>query len=104
MNKRFQKTHTNVKELAIVTSVDNFEKAREYEILLKNNEIPTIIKKRHVPDENGACEVVVMVPEKYLDEAHVVIESQNVYDDFYDFASDENEDLEFGSDIMDDDY
>ena len=104
MNKRFQKTHTNVKELAIVASVDDFEKAREYEILLKNNEIPTIIKKRHAPNEDGACKVAVMVPEEYLDEAHVVIESQDAYDDFYDFASDEEDDLDFGSDILDDDY
>ena len=34
-----------------------------------------------------------MVPEEYLDEAHVIIESQDAYDDYYDFASEETEDV-----------
>ena len=33
-----------------------------------------------------------MVPEDYLDEAHVIIESQGAYDDFYDFALEDDED------------
>ena len=44
-----------------------------------------------------------MVPEDFLDEAHVVIESQDAYDDLCDYAMDEEEDLDFGSDMLDDD-
>ena len=42
-------------------------------------------------------DIAVMVPEDFLDEAHVVIESQDAYDDFSNFAL-ENEDYDdFGS-------
>jgi hypothetical protein len=44
-----------------------------------------------------------MVPEDFLDEAHVVIESQDAYDDFCDFTMDEDDDLDFDSDLLDDD-
>ena len=42
-----------------------------------------------------------MVPEDFLDEAHVIIESQNAYDDFYDFAI---EDEDFASDLFEDEF
>jgi hypothetical protein len=45
-----------------------------------------------------------MVCEEYLDEAHVVIESQNTYDDFCDFAMDEDEESDFDGDFMEDEY
>jgi len=45
-----------------------------------------------------------MVPEEYLDEAHVVIESQQAYDDFYDFALDDETDGEFDSELFEDDF
>jgi len=34
------------------------------------------------------------VPEEHLDEAHVIVESQDTYDDFYDMSMDEDEDAE----------
>ena len=43
-----------------------------------------------------------MVPEDFLDEAHVVIESQDAYDDFYDFAMEDEDDLDFDADLLDD--
>ena len=45
-----------------------------------------------------------MVPEEYIDEAHVVIESQQAYDDFYDFALEEENEEDFDEDFFDDEY
>lgn len=111
MAKRQQKskaTKTMVQELVAVTFTEDIQQAKEYETLLKNNEIPAMTKKHH---ENGNTEentIAIMVPEEYLDEAHVVIESQDAYDDFYDLAIDDNDDdddaLDFDTDVFDDDY
>ena len=47
-----------------------------------------------------------MVPEECLDEAHVVIESQDAYDDFYDFALEDESDIdtELDNDFLEDDF
>jgi hypothetical protein len=45
-----------------------------------------------------------MVPEEFLDEAHVVIESQDAYDDFYDLALEDTDANEFDSDIFDEEF
>jgi hypothetical protein len=45
-----------------------------------------------------------MVSEEFLDEAHVVIESQHAYDDFYDFAMEEDDEADFDDDFFDDDF
>ncbi len=48
---------------------------------------------------------VVMTPEEMADEAHVIIESQNAYDDFYDSGlDDENEDDPEGDIFEDDEF
>jgi len=44
-----------------------------------------------------------MVAEEFLDEAHVIIESQQAYDDFYDFAIEEDEG-DFDDDFFEDEY
>jgi hypothetical protein len=44
-----------------------------------------------------------MVPEDFLDEAHVIIESQHAYDDFYDYALEED-DGDFDDDFFEDDF
>lgn len=43
-----------------------------------------------------------MVPEEYLDEAHVVIEAQDAYDDFYDLTMDDEDGSDFDSDLLED--
>jgi len=45
-----------------------------------------------------------MVPEEFLDEAHVVIESQDAYDDFYDLALEDEEETDFDSDLFEEDF
>jgi hypothetical protein len=107
-SRESRKSQTNLPELIVVTFAENMEQAKEYETLLATNGIPATIKERsgESTDTDG---IAVMVPEEYLDEAHVVIESQDAYDDFYDFAledEDEDEDEDegdFDSELFGDD-
>ncbi len=79
-------------ELVVVATSGSLDEAKDYEILLKNNDIPATVKER--PNEFGeGTHFAVYVPDDMSDEAHVVIESQDAYDDFYDLGLDsENED------------
>ncbi|TFG48192.1 MAG: hypothetical protein E4H40_05100 [Candidatus Brocadiia bacterium] len=87
------KTQTQTNEMAAVAFTEDLEQARDYEVLLKNNDIPAVVIEDHDKQEdlNGYS---IMVPEEYVDEAHVVIESQDAYDDLYDFADEDKEDYE----------
>ncbi len=92
-----------VKEFVVVTFVDNVEQAREYETLLRLNDIPAVIKEQM--DEGADCRAVaIMVPEDFLDEAHVVIESQDAYDDFYDYTMEDEDEFDFDNDLLDDEF
>ena len=106
MAKRASKGHksqTKLQEFVVVTFAADIEEARDYETLLKNNDIPATIKEQH-GDSADDMHIAVMVPEDFLDEAHVVIESQDAYDDFYDFAFDEDDEGDFDRDIFGDDF
>ena len=97
------KGHTKVKELVVVTFADDMDQAREYETLLRLNDIPAVV--RHQEDGDPEAQTIaVMVPEDYLDEAHVVIESQDAYDDFYDLAADDEDEFDFDADLLDDEF
>ena len=106
MAKRSQKgrkSRTKVQELVTVVFADNPEQAKDYEAILKSNDIPVIIKERDEQEENGKV-IAVMVPEDFLDEANVVIESQDAYDDFYDLALEDTDESEFDSDLLDEEF
>jgi len=106
MAKRPRKTRNSqakLQEFVVVASTDDFEQAKDYETLLKNNDIPAVIKEQAEQSMNVKG-IAVMVPEDFLDEAHVVIESQDAYDDFYDFALEDEDDGDFDSDLFDDDF
>ncbi|MHC4264947.1 MAG: putative signal transducing protein [Planctomycetota bacterium] len=100
-SKKAEKQQTKVQELVVATFARDLEEAHEYESLLKNNDIPTAIKEQNNPSGNGEKAFAVMVPEENLDEALVVIESQDAYDEFYDFTLDSEGD-EFEDDYLDD--
>jgi hypothetical protein len=106
MAKRSQKgrkSRTKVQELVTVVFADNPEQAKDYEAILKSNDIPVTIKERDEQEENGKV-IAVMVPEDFLDEANVVIESQDAYDDFYDLALEDTDESEFDSDLLDEEF
>lgn len=102
-SKKDQKSQGKVKDFVVVTFVDDLEQAREYESLLRVNDIPAVIKEQLDPSMNGKG-VAIMVPEDFLDEAHVVIESQDAYDDFYDFALDDEDEGDFDHSVFEDDF
>ncbi len=94
MTKRSSKNRkmsTKTKELVAVCYAEDMEQARDYESLLKNNDIPAMVKEEY---EESADEktLAVLVPEEYLNEAQIIIESQSSYDDIYDFSSEDDED------------
>ena len=98
-----QKVKNQLDELVTVTFTNDMEQAKEYETLLKGNDIPVVIKELN-DESSGTENIAVMVPEDFLDEAHVVIESQDAYDDFYDYAAEADEEgIDFGDDLFDED-
>ncbi len=101
--KKTQKSQAEPQEFVVVTFARDLEQARDYEALLKTDNIPAVIKEQREQSTDSGS-IAVMVPEDFIDEAHVVIESQDAYDDFYDFAPEENEDdYDFDSDLFEDD-
>ena len=63
--------------------------------------IPAVIKEG-TSQSLSTKDITVMVPEDYLDEAHVIIESQDVYDDFCDYVFEDSD--EQSLDEFDDDF
>jgi hypothetical protein len=102
-SKKDQKSQAKVKEFVVVTFVEDLERAREYETLLRVNDIPAVIKEQLDPSMSTKG-VAIMVPEDFLDEAHVVIESQDAYDDFYDFALEDEDEGDFDHDLFEDSF
>ena len=95
-----RKSQTKVQELVTVAFADNADQAKDYETILKSNDIPVIIREQDEQETNGKV-IAVMVPEDFIDEAHVVIESQDAYDDFYDLALEDEDEGDIDSDLFD---
>ena len=106
MAKRYRKKQDSqgkLQDFVVVTFVEDLEQAKEYETLLEANDIPAVINEQN-EQPDGTKGIAVMVPEDFLDEAHVVIESQDAYDDFYDFALEDENEEEFDSDLFEDEF
>ena len=88
-------------ELVVVATSSTLDEARDYETLLKNNDIPAMVKERSNEFGEGT-HYAIYVPDDMADEAHVVIESQDAYDDFYDFGLDEENEDDLEGDIFED--
>jgi len=105
MPRRGKKTGqppTKQQDYVVVTLVDDIEQAKDHEILLKNNDIPSVIQDQN-DEATNTRSFAIMVPEEFLDEAHVIIESQDAYDDFYDFTMDDD-DADFPGDYIDEEF
>ena len=90
-----------MQELVVVATSSSLDDAKDCETLLKTNDIPAMVKER--PNEFGeGTHFAVYVPDDMADEAHVVIESQDAYDDFYDFGLDEENEADLEGDIFED--
>ena len=101
-SKKTQETGTKVKEFVTVVFAEDAEQAKEYQTLLESNDIPVKINEQ-IDQVSGEVSFAVMVAEDFVDEAYVVVESQDAYDDFYDSALEEDNDLDFDSNLFDDD-
>jgi len=88
-------------ELVVVATSSSLDEAKDCETLLKNNDIPAMVKERANEFGEG-FHYAVYVPDDMVDEAHVVIESQDAYDDFYDFGLDEENEDDLEGDIFED--
>ena len=105
MAKRSKKDHRSQAKLqgyVVVAFAEDMEQAREYKTLLEVNDVAAIISEQQ-EQSLGSKEIAVMVPEDFLDEAHVIIESQDAYDDFYDFAVEGEEDGDFDEELFEED-
>ena len=106
MAKRYRKKQDSqgkLQDFVVVTFVEDLEQAKEYETLLEANDIPAVINEQN-EQPDGTKGIAVMVPEDFLDEAHVVIESQDAYDDFYDFALEDENEEEFDGELFEDEF
>ncbi len=101
-HKKKRVTRTPLKEFVTVAFAEDMDLAKQYKKLLTEDEIPVTIKSQS-ESPSSFPGIAVMVPEDYLDEAHVLIESQGAYSDFYEIAfGDQDEEDTFG-DYEDDD-
>jgi glycyl-tRNA synthetase beta subunit len=106
MAKRSKKGHRAQAKLqgyVVVNFAENMEQAREYKTLLEVNDVAAIISEQQ-EQSLGSREIAVMVPEDFLDEAHVIIESQHAYDDFYDYTVEDEEDGDFDDELFEEDF
>ena len=106
MAKRSKKGHSSQAKMqgyVVVTFAENLEQAREYKTLLEVNDVSAIINEQQ-EQSLGSKEIAVMVPEDFLDEAHVIIESQHAYDDFYDYALEDEENGDFDDELFEEDF
>lgn len=87
-------------EYVAVTVFDDMAEAKDCQQLLEDNDISVYLLEEY--EHEGSGSVAVMVLEDSLDEAQVVIESQDAYDDYYELASDEE--LANFDDMFDDEY
>lgn len=89
--KKKETMQASLKEFVTVAFAEDIELAKEYKQLLNEGDIPAVIKAQQDAG-SGFPGIAVMVPEDHLDEAHVLIESQGAYNDFYDMVFHDGDD------------
>ena len=102
-SKKGQKSQAKLQGFVVVAFAKDWEQAREYETLLRVSDIPAVINEQE-DRALGTTEITVMVHEDFLDEAHVIIESQDSYDDFYDYALEDEDEADFEADAFDEEF
>ena len=106
-NRKKKKTGsgTALKEMVTIAFAEDLDLAKQYKQMLLDNEIPAAIQSRsgHESEYKG---IPVMVPEDYIDEAHVLIEAQDSMGDFYNmaFSDDDRDEIDYESEFYDDSF
>ena len=101
-SRKAQKTAVKAQELSFVTLASSKDEAKGYKAMLEANDIPVTTKAQHgsPKDSDG---IAILVPEEFVGQAQVVIESQNAYDDFDEYSfDDEDYDDDFNEDFNED--
>ena len=68
--KKTRKSQAKLQELVIAAYAEDWEQAKDYETLLKSNDIPAMVREQNQSQEAGAAgakDIVVMIPEDFLD-------------------------------------
>ncbi len=101
--KKKETRQNSLKEFVTVAFAEDMELAKQYKKLLNEDEIPVAIKAPTAADSSEHLPgIAVMVPEDNLDEAHLLIESQGSYGDFYEMVFRENENEDMDDEFYDD--
>jgi len=103
-HRRKKKTDaTGVKEFVTVAFAEDVELAQQYKKLLNDRNIPAAVRTN--PDSPGPFTgVAVMVPEEYIDEAHLLIESEGACDTFFDMVFHDSDDYVFDDEESAEDF
>jgi hypothetical protein len=99
--KKRRKGGQKVQDFVAVAFARDEIEAKEYEALLASDDIPVTIRPQ-IDTDTGSEGYSVMVPEEFVDEAYVIIESQDAYDDFYDETLDDE--TGFDTELFDDEF
>lgn len=104
--KKSTTTRTALKGLVTIAYAEDGELAKQYKQLLIDNDIPAAVRLRGYEDADIKG-IPVMVPEDYIDEAHMIIESHSNMGDFYNdaFGNDDSHDyFGFDADVEDESF
>ncbi len=99
--KKNDDTEADLHDHVTITFVEEWEQAKDFEAMLKANDIPATLHEQLSPEANRPG-YAVMVPPDFLDEARVMIELQNAEDAFYDLMFDDEDD--FDNEHFEDDF
>ena len=100
--KKTSPLRSAMQDFVTVAFAEDLDQANEYKALLKENDIRAVVKEsERTPDVRSFA---VMVPEDSLDEAHVIIESQDAYRDFCEYTLDEEQEAFFDDTYEDDEF
>jgi len=99
--KKRRKGGQKVQDFVSVAFARDEIEAKEYEALLAGDDIPVTIRQQ-IDADTGSEGYSVMVPEEFVDEAYVIIESQDAYDDFYDETIEDETD--FDAELFNDEF
>ena len=99
--RRRANARVRTRDLVTVAFAEDMDLAKQYKKMLNDNDIPAAIKQEQSTKKTFAG-IAVVVPEDYLDEAHVMIEEQGSNDSFYDLAFQEDDYDNLPEDTFDD--
>lgn len=98
-----QKSSVKINEMVAAAYPQDMEQAHDFLDLLRASDIPAVIREREIGDIDDAA-IKIMVPQSYIEEAAVIIESIESYDDFYGIDFDDDDQMDFDSFMFENEY